>query len=378
VKLAYFNYSSNVIPLLREVHTILPCIAFSKGPASYSTYFGAVYRLIEGDILEKDLKKLAGMMYDLVKQREGEQEARHTYDTIMLVHKVRQKKMPTKKEVAVRISGKGLINKALDLVRTHFRDQIIAHEMHRVNAFLRDELLKYYFANIGDGVTDTLNEEAVSEFMDIVAEDEFTMMPVCTEQVAHTFPMAGIEASLPSHWFEKGMLKLPMFEIPGFLQFKRKKYELMREEMRPELEGWWNALEQVAPAIAEVPFSAEYLPILKEKVMSSLAPVGDALSKRMRSSIYLQQLSNDEYGEYGSTFSFVMTRRMTLLEAFHKAGQLPGDALQKLDEYFTGRNTADNTVCFLLHELPSFPPKKKYFEKDEKWLDETWQQSMTE
>jgi hypothetical protein len=375
----YYNLSP-VIPQLREVHTILPAIAFSKEPTAISTTSGNLADLADSDFLEKHPRQLADFLYTVLCQQMEESSARSMADSIKSVHKLKHKKNKNNLEMKALLIGQKVARDGLAIVRNYMHGLIIANEMHRTNVFRLGKLMQFIFLNHSNNKYEGAEDErALDTYMKLVSDTEFNSMPVCTEQMTEGFSVAELgDKNLPPVFFENGIVKIKMLELPGFLSFKRNKYTLMRESLMPELDGWWNALVAVYTALGFTDFNESNMETVKEKAGTLLLPAVEQLKKKAKESVYIQQLANDEYGEFGSTMFFAITSRMNLLKAYHRTGQMTDEVFEKLNSYYSKENKQDKIVCFLLHEVPLYPPMKTYMTTDGPLMLQIWDDSMKE
>jgi len=323
---------------------------------------------------------LASFVYALISTHDSEEIATKHRDLIMSIHKLRQKKFKTKQDMELlMVHGKRVVQDELRYVKTFMQWKLVAGEMHRLNPFYRADRFRIpaHIDNFNSRKKEAEPEErtikAFTQILNPVGESD---IPLCMETMMVRQKVTGLEESSEKNFHDMGVLKLEMFRLPGFLSFKASKFQLLRDELMPELDQWWQALHETLKALTQVQFKKDNVSQIRDTVLTLLKPAADALRQKTEHSIYLQQLANDELGEYRSTFSFAVNSLRNMLHAYHDTNQMNDGVLQAVENYFGARNELDKIACFLLHEVPEYPPFKIYSRSDHEYLEGAWKESM--
>jgi hypothetical protein len=366
-------------PPNRQTHTILPAMVLSETTLSYHSTLAAELNWATSDIMENHLPILANFVYSLINISHGEEIATKHYNEILRIHKLRQKKFKTKAEMTALLIGRKMIKQEVDFVKTSMQWRQVTSEMHRLVPFYR----KGYYAimvNIDDAVSRqkdaTADEKTIKGFIDMLTQAEENIN-LCMENTVKEMEAKEITGDA-APFVLQGFLKLPIFELPGFLSFKASKFALLRNELQPELGQWWKALSETLKSMEGIDYAPENAWLIQQNLLTWMKPEADALQKKTEQSIYLQQLANDELGEYRGKWSLGITSVQNLLHAYHNSGQISDAAMQEVEEYFQRRNEAGRLLCFLLHEVPQYPPFVKYLTADHEYLNGAWKAVMEE
>jgi hypothetical protein len=378
VDFVFYNLSDDLKPQ-REVHTVMPIIALSKDGAHHASFVTTVGELIDNNFFTKSPKRIADIFANAFTASSGaEVLANQIKGVILTTEQLQRKKFKTKQDMLVLAKGKQIMNDARIYVQKTMHNAAISYEMHRVNVFIKSKLLgiRYVSANKDNPADD---EKLIKAFQDVVSEDEFGAMMVCGENMMQEMRAIELTNGNGADGIEKNSYaRLKLFPLPGFLSLKKRGYNLLREEMKAELEAWWQALHDTAVELSALNYSEENIASVQQVVLEKVATASELLRKKLEASIYIQQLSNDEYGEYGSTMYFALTSRVELLKAYHRTGQMPDKVLDRLQQYFGDKKLNDKICCFLYHVVPDCPPPR-VFDKD--WQDEwerIWHDSYNE
>jgi hypothetical protein len=372
--IVFYNLS-DYVPPQREVHTVLPSVLLSSEKAHHASFVASSGDAFDSGAFDTNTKVIAEMYESTTRSAGLGDHGAKVKSLIQQYEKLQRKKFKTKAEFILIAKGKVVVREALTYVRRSMRNYSICFEMHRVNPFIKENLLEERYLSASKNHPGMEDERTLRIFTDVVSEREFDAMMVVTEHINDVLKVASAADDVPSKFFTHGMLKMKMLTLPGFLNFQKNKYRLMREELMPVLTPWWKELKETASGLSTVEFSKDNLPLLKENMEERIGPSAEALDRKLQSNIYIQQLANDEYGEYGSTWWMAMTGRMSLLRYYHATRQITDDILAKLEQYYTEKNLHNKTVCFLVHEVPSLPPVRKFYvEQQEEW-DKLWAES---
>jgi hypothetical protein len=375
-----FNLSLDLKPN-RQTHTVIPAMVFSKNPLSFHSDLATELNFVHTDILERHLPMLADFVYSIIMTTESEEVATMHYNHIMTIHKLRQKKYKTTGEMKLLGMAKKDIASEVNYVKSFMRWKLVAADMHRLNPFYRNDRFRIpeHIDNYNNRQKDGEPEErTIKAFTQLLSPEGYEDINLCIENMMENCTMQEFDDLSKKTFYSNGVFKLPMFNLPGFLSFKANKFQLLRDEIKPELEKWWHALHLMLKEINVLKFAEENKSLMQEKIMTTLKPAADELNLKLQNSIYVQQVANDEFGEFGSTFSFAITSVNNLLHAYNDSKQINDAVMQAVENYFRQRNQLDSSYGFLLHEVPDSPLWKIYGRDDHPYLQAAWEESMKE
>jgi hypothetical protein len=374
----FYNLSDAMEPT-RDVHTVMPAIVFSKEAAHHASESATVGNFFEHEFFTNNPKRIANMYASLSVAEMGEKYVNDVITLIEMVEKLQKRKFKSKAELIAIARGKKVRMEACDYVQRTGHNMSIVFEMHRANPFIKSNLLKTRYMGVDRQNPDAQDETMLKYFMDVVSENDFGAMMVCTERMVEEQIIETLSTEkIRDDFFPAGILKLKLFDLPGFLSLKKSKYQLIRDDLQPELETWWTTLYDVATQLSQVKFNADNFPEIKRIVEEKIGVTSDALNQKIKSSIYVQQLANDEYGEYTSTLSFAVSSRIQLLELYHSTKQMTDQIFATLRDHYSAKNIHDNICCFMIHEVPALPPKREYRRDMQDEWDKIWQESFQE
>jgi hypothetical protein len=374
----FYNLSDAMQPT-RDVHTVMPAIVFSKDAAHHASEAATVGNFFEHEFFTTNPKRIANMYANLSVAEMGEKYVNDVVTLIEMVEKLQKRKFKSKAELVAIARGKKVRKEACEYVQRTGHNMSIVYEMHRANPFIKSNLLKNRYMGVDRDNPDAKDETMLKYFMDVVSENDFGAMMICSERMTEGQNIESLSSeNVWAGFFNTGILKLKLFDLPGFLSLKKSKYQLIRDDFQPELETWWKTLYDVATLLSKIKFNSENFQEIKRIVEEKIAVASEALNKKIKNSIYMQQLANDEYGEYTSTLSFAVSSRMQLLELYRSTKQMTDQIFTTLREHYSAKNIHDNICCFMIHEVPALPPKREYTRDMQDEWDKIWQDSLQE
>ncbi|MEP7169216.1 MAG: hypothetical protein ABI855_07580 [Bacteroidota bacterium] len=372
MRLFFFNLDMDS-PSAREIHSVIPAVIFSESPVIYASTHGTVALLMENDFIDRHPKILFNFYKSFFALQHGEAKVNHLVDMVTEGLKLEHKKMRTKADFIFLAKCRNMLKTIKESVFTYLKFSAELYYLEKINPYVRSkEITLSSFSRNNDQEDITSDERNTENLIHILTDAHEYFF--CTEFAAVNAPVSDIGNDVfPEDFLLRGMFKTDILNLPGCVMLKQGKLGLLHEELQPALKEFQHGIDKLQDDVKELAFAPENFPVMRQKINASLTGVFTSLSKKCEDSIYLNQLSNNEWGEYASVLSLAIASRHSLVDVLKRTGQINGKVFENLISDFRNNNLLDKTVLFFIHTVPEYPPKKEKIAHEE--IEQLWKQS---